>query len=103
MPITCIERIMVAVTDLDAACKRWSKAGFAVASKRLSAGGLDLARLYAGAVEIDLVAVAKDLATPDPLSASLDRGGGIIGWTWGGDEAAVGGSKNSLMLPISDV
>jgi len=53
VPIICIERVIVAVVDLDAACTRWSKAGFAVASKRSSINGLALARLYAGAIEID--------------------------------------------------
>lgn len=102
MPIKCIERVIVAVTDLDAACERWKKAGFAVAPKRISAGGLDIARLYAGAIEIDLVAVAKSAAdTPEPLAASLQRGGGIIGWIWGLDDASIGDAANSRSLPLS--
>jgi predicted enzyme related to lactoylglutathione lyase len=102
VPITCIERVVVAVTDLDAACERWSKAGFAIAWKRFGGGGLEVARLCAGAIEIDLVAVAKDLAkTPEPLVSSLERGGGIIGWTWGVADAAIGDGANSLMLPSS--
>ena len=103
MPITCIERVIVAVTDLDAACARWAKAGFAVASKRSSAGDLKVARLYAGAVEIDLVAIAKDVAkTPEPLSAALERGGSIVGWTWGVDDAALANRADSLTLPAAD-
>ena len=103
MPITCIERVVVAITDLDAACERWSKAGFAIASKRFSAGGLNVARLYAGAIEIDLVAVAKGVAkAPEPLASSLERGGGIIGWIWGVSDAAVSDGANSLTLPLSD-
>lgn len=85
MSITCIERVIVAVTDLDAACERWSKAGFAIASKRFSEGATRVARLCAGAIEIDLVAVTSK--TPEPLASALERGGGIIGWTWGIDAA----------------
>jgi predicted enzyme related to lactoylglutathione lyase len=103
VPITCIERVVVAVTDLDAACERWSKAGFAVASKRLSGGGLDVARLHAGAIEIDLVAVPKGVAkTPEVIAAPLERRGGIIGWTWGVDDAEIDGGANSLTLPLSE-
>ena len=103
MPITCIERVVVAVTELNAACERWSNAGFAVALKRISGGGLNVAKLYAGAIEIDLVAVAKGVdKTPAPLAAALERAGGIIGWTWGVADAAIGDGANSLTLPHSD-
>jgi hypothetical protein len=103
VPITCIERVVVAVTDLEAACERWSKAGFAVALKRIGGGGLNVAKLYAGGIEIDLVAVAKDVAkVPEPLAAALERAGGIIGWTWGVADAAIGDGANSLTLPHSD-
>ncbi len=62
-----------------------------------------MARLYAGAIEIDLVAVTKDVAkTPEPLGASLERGGGIIGWTWGVADAVIADAANSLTLPLSD-
>jgi predicted enzyme related to lactoylglutathione lyase len=103
VPITCIERVAVAVTDLDAACERWSTAGFAVAPKRFSVDGTSVARLYAGGVEIDLVAVYKDSAeVPKPLASSLERGGGIIGWTWGVSDEPIKDSANFLMLPLSD-
>jgi len=102
VPITCIERVVVAVTDLDAACTRWSNAGFAIASKRFG-GGLDVARLYAGAIEIDLVAVMTGVAkVPDPLTSALERGGGIIGWIWGVSDAAISDGANSLTLPLSN-
>jgi hypothetical protein len=100
VPITSIERVIVAVTDLDLACERWLNAGFAVATKRLSGGGLNVARLYAGAIEIDLI--APDLAkAPEPFAVALERGGGIIGWTWGSDDAEKGENAN-LTLPFSD-
>ena len=103
MPITCIERVIVAVADLEAASERWSKAGFAIASTRFSASDLCVARLYAGAVEIDLVALTKNAAKiPAPLAASLERGGGIIGWTWGVSDAANEDGASSLMLPFFD-
>jgi hypothetical protein len=101
VPITCIERVVVAVTGLEAACERWSKAGFAVASKRFSGDGLNVARLYAGGVEIDLIAVAKE-PTPAPLASALERGGGIIGWAWGVDEAAISDGPNALTLQLSN-
>jgi len=98
MPIRCVERIIVAVSDLGASCERWSKAGFAIAPKRTGIGdGVDVARLHAGAIEIDLVAVTNDIT-----KSTLDRGGGIIGWTWGADAAAVGADATTLTLPVSD-
>lgn len=101
MPITSIERVIVAVSDLDPACERWSKAGFAFASKRFSGGGLSIARLRAGAVEIDLI--ATDLAkAPEPFAAALERGGGLIGWAWGSSDAVTSEDANSVTLPCSD-
>ncbi len=101
MPITCIERVIVAVTDLDDACERWSKAGFAVASRRFSGGELNVARLYAGAVEIDLIATAL-AKVPESFAAALERGGGIIGWAWGSSDVVTSDDANSLTLPFSD-
>jgi predicted enzyme related to lactoylglutathione lyase len=101
--ITCIERVVVAVTDLEAACERWSKVGFAVAPKRLRTDTTSVARLYAGAIEIDLVAITKDSARmSEPLAAALERDGGIIGWTWGIDDRVLSDGANSLALPFSD-
>jgi hypothetical protein len=102
VPISYIERVVVAITELDAACERWSKAGFAVASRSSSVDGLDVARLYAGAIELDLVAVTKGGAAPVPLASALERGGGIVGWTWGIDVELSGEVTNPLMLPFSD-
>jgi hypothetical protein len=101
VPITSIERVIVAVTDLDSACQRWSKAGFGVASRRFISGGLHVARLYAGAIEVDLIAtdLAKD---PEPFAAALERGGGIIGWTWGSDDVTKGDAADPVTLPFSD-
>jgi hypothetical protein len=100
VPIICIERVLVAVTDLDAACERWTKAGFAIASKRIRvSGGLDVARLQAGAVEIDLVTSADP---SHPLRDAIERGGGILGWTWGVIDRATGDGANPLTLPFID-
>ncbi len=104
MPIICVERVLVAVADLDAACERWSRAGFAVASGRRAAGGVRFARLAAGAVEIDLCAIEKAGAehAPDLLRAALARGGGAAGWTWGvtDRDASPQGEINALPLPV---
>jgi hypothetical protein len=85
--IGCIERVIVAVTDLDRACERWGRAGFAVATDRASIDGVGCAKLAAGAVEIDLCALNSGTAK-GPLADAIARkaadGGGVIGWTWGG-------------------
>jgi len=86
--IKCIERVIVAVADLDAACDRWSKAGFAISKKP------DTARLYAGAIEIDLIATTSEVT-----KAALERGGGIIGWTWGTEEIVPDGETFTNFLP----
>lgn len=104
MPIICIERVIVAVTDLEAACERWTRVGFGIAQDRFNAGSIEIARLYAGAVEIDLCGVGKSdsAKAPSMLTAAIERGGGIIGWTWGvaGDDEATGDIvADSLMLP----
>jgi hypothetical protein len=88
VPITRIERVIVAVTDLDAACERWFKAGFAISK------GSDIARLHAGAVEIDLIA-----ATSDVTKTALERGGGIVGWMWGTDDIVNNSEAFAGFLP----
>jgi len=71
-----------------------------MASKRFDADGISVARLAIGAVEIDLVA---SIAPPHPLRDAIERGGGIIGWTWGVDDASpIDDSAISLSLPISE-
>ena len=86
MPITCIERVIVAVNDLDAACARWSNAGFAFADNRTRALDCDVASLHAGAVIIDLYEI-RESRHNQVWKAALQRGGGIIGWVWGTDDA----------------
>lgn len=85
MAIICVERVVVAVSDLDAARERWSRAGFAVAPPR-DERGLRIAAVAAGAVGTDLCAPGTG-DTPEPFAAALARGGGIIGWTWGDSDA----------------
>ena len=101
--IICIERVIVVVTDLEAACDRWTRAGFGIAQNRFSGGSIEIARLYAGAVEIDLCGVGKSdsVKAPSMLNAAIERGGGIIGWTWGfaGEEASMDIGADSLILP----
>lgn len=87
MPIICIERVLVAVADLDAACDRWRRAGFAVARYDSSLNGARSMRMGAGAVAIDLCA-SDSAQAPEPYAAALARGGGIIGWVWGVADAA---------------
>jgi predicted enzyme related to lactoylglutathione lyase len=98
VPIICIARVIVAVADLDAARQRWSRAGFALAPSRDAAGGLRVAPIGAGAVEIDLCASAGADAPP-PLSAALARGGGIAGWTWGVSDSESPATENPFALP----
>ncbi|HXN86973.1 MAG TPA: hypothetical protein VN867_12935 [Candidatus Binataceae bacterium] len=102
MAIICIERVIVAVTDLEAACDRWTRAGFGITQEHFKAGSIEIARLFAGAVEIDLCGVAKSdsAKAPSMLTGAIERGGGIIGWTWGvaGEEASGDSGMDSLML-----
>lgn len=99
MPITCIERVLVAVADLDAACDRWRRAGFALAPEKSSIGGIDSIRMAAGAVAIDLCAGGAD--APEPYASAVARGGGIIGWVWGTSDAGsqVGTTGLTEFLP----
>jgi predicted enzyme related to lactoylglutathione lyase len=88
MGIICVERVLVAVRDLPASSDAWRKAGFAVASKEFDADGIRIARLAAGAVEIDLCAL-HSAGSKSPLAEHLreatrnDSAGGIVGWVWG--------------------
>jgi predicted enzyme related to lactoylglutathione lyase len=83
--ITCIERVLVATADLDAACDRWRRAGFAVAPVEGGAEGISFARAAAGAIAIDLCALTApaDPALAAPLAEAAGLGGGLLGWTWG--------------------
>lgn len=107
MGIICVERVIVAVRDLAASCENWRRAGFAVARKQFDGAGLRIARLAAGAVEIDLC--ATDSESESPLAEHLreatsnDNGGGIIGWVWGVEDAPVSDERESILLPgLSD-
>jgi hypothetical protein len=86
--IICVERVLVAVRDLAASRENWRRAGFAVALADFEADGIAIARLAAGAVEIDLCAM-QSAKSKSPLAKYLrdatenDSGGCIIGWVWG--------------------
>lgn len=88
MGIICVERVIVAVRDLPASRENWRRAGFAVAPAEFDADGIRIARLAAGAVEIDLCA-AGPAESRSPLvehlrdATSNDNVGGIVGWVWG--------------------
>jgi hypothetical protein len=49
-----IERVIVAVHALEESRENWRRAGFAIAPVEFKRGGMRIARLAAGAVEIDL-------------------------------------------------
>lgn len=98
MPISCIERVLVAVADLEDACERWSKAGFAIASKRIHVSQFDVAELHAGAVGIDLIGIKDIDETPPMFTSVLQRGGGIVGWAWGIDDAGSDAPSDDLRL-----
>ena len=109
MAIICIDRVIVAVRDLVAArenCARrlWCRSG------RVSGLGMRIARLAAGAVEIDLCqpdGAGLSAALAEPLRASIEAGGGIVGWVWGkknssaadAHEANALAAANSIKLP----
>ena len=53
-----------------------------------------IARLAAGAVEIDLCqpdGAGLSAALAEPLRASIEAGGGIVGWVWGKKNSSRGG------------
>jgi predicted enzyme related to lactoylglutathione lyase len=86
--IICVERVLIAVRDLAASRENWKRAGFAVASDEFDGDGIRIARLAAGAVEMDLCATRSG-ESGSPLAQHLreatgnERDGGIIGWVWG--------------------
>lgn len=114
MGVICVERVLVAVRDLAASCANWRRAGFAVANheNEFAAAGIRIARLAAGAVEIDLCAI-RSAESESPLAEHLrevtgnDNGGGIIGWVWGVKdefsaderEPGPGRARESILLP----
>jgi predicted enzyme related to lactoylglutathione lyase len=109
--IICVERVLVAVRDRAASRENWRRAGFAVATTEFDADDIAIARLAAGAVEIDLCAT-RSTKSKSPLAqylrdATANDGGGIIGWVWGVKgvlisderEARSAGSIESIQLP----
>jgi hypothetical protein len=81
-----IERVIVAVRALEESSENWRRAGFAIAPVEFKHGGMRIARLAAGAVEIDLCELdAREDAgfLAAPLREAIENDGGIIGWTWG--------------------
>ena len=86
MQIVAVERVLVAVANLDEARSNWSRAGFATAPGSFRDGGLEFARMAAGAIEIDLVGLAtgdRTSALAEPVAARIENAGGIVGWIWG--------------------
>ncbi len=95
MKIGYIERVMVAVRDLAESRDKWRRAGFGIASEQFDSGGLRIARIATGAVEIDLCALADDKPSGQPngsladsMREAVERGGGIVGWIWGATDDA---------------
>lgn len=86
MGIICIERAIVAVSDLEISRENWRRAGFGLAAEEFRQDGIRIARLAAGAVEIDLCALdstESSSALTEPIAAATRNGGGMIGWVWG--------------------
>ncbi|MFZ0679547.1 hypothetical protein, partial [Candidatus Binatus sp.] len=81
MSIICVERVLVAVRDLASSSENWRRAGFAVTPADFEADGIAIARLAAGAVEINLCAT-RSAKSKSPLATYLrdatenDSGGG---------------------------
>jgi hypothetical protein len=84
--IEFIDRVIVAVRDLAEARDNWHRAGFGVAAGQFDGAGLSIARVAAGAIEIDLCAISHGNLGGlliDPMREAIGRGGGIVGWIWG--------------------
>src|ERR1039458_3990756 len=100
--IICVERVIVAVRDLAASCENWRRAGFAVTNheNKFDGAGISIARLAAGAVEIDLCAM-HSAESESPVAEHLreairnDNGGGIVGWGWGVKGASTADERES--------
>jgi predicted enzyme related to lactoylglutathione lyase len=104
--IECIERVIVASPNLARSREAWARAGFAIAPESFVDGGLEFARLAAGAIEIDLVAAIKGVELTNALGSAVIEGaradGRIIGWVWGvsgSGDGAVGAAHPSAETP----
>ena len=114
--IVCIERVLIAVPSLADSRDNWRRAGFGISQDEFQHGRIRIARMAAGAVEIDLCEV--DAHQPDhtgflaaPLREAIENGGGIVGWVWGlravpdtdAPDSKLSASKQSITLPgLSD-
>ncbi|HVA80395.1 MAG TPA: hypothetical protein VNF29_05680 [Candidatus Binataceae bacterium] len=103
MEINCVERILIGAADLGAARERWSRAGFALANEKITAGGIEFAPMAAGAVEIDLCAASGDASGPlaDAIRNAAARGGAVLGWIWGtsGEDPAAARAGVPIAIP----
>ena len=102
MQIVAVERVLIAVANLDEARSNWSRAGFAIAPASFCDGGLEFVRMATGAVEIDLIGLAPGVRTnalAEPVGARIENGGGIIGWIWGLGEPASQRTKRVAIVP----
>jgi predicted enzyme related to lactoylglutathione lyase len=108
--IICVERVLVAVRDLAASRENWRRAGFAVApdDRELAADGIGIARMAAGAVEVDLCAM-QSAGSVSPLAQHLreattsDGGGGIIGWVWGVKGVLISDEREPRAAPSESI
>jgi predicted enzyme related to lactoylglutathione lyase len=102
--IVCVERVLVAVRDLAASQENWQRAGFAFAGQEFERDGIRIARMAAGAVEIDLC-VTHSADSESPLARRLreatsnDVGGGIIGWVWGVKGVLISNEREPNSIP----
>jgi predicted enzyme related to lactoylglutathione lyase len=95
MSIICIERVIVAVRSLAESRENWRRAGFGISTDEFQRGGIRIARMAAGAVEIDLCELdARHPEASDdggfsaaPIREAIENGGGIVGWIWGMKDA----------------
>lgn len=105
MGIVCVERVLVAVRDLAASQENWQRAGFAIAQQEFERDDIRIARMAAGAVEIDLCAT-HSAETESPLAKHLreattdDSGGGIIGWVWGVKGVLISNEREPNSIPF---
>jgi predicted enzyme related to lactoylglutathione lyase len=114
LSIICVERVVVAVSDLSASRESWRRAGFGIASSEndFDRDGIRVTRLAAGAVELDLCEL-HSTKSRSPLAehlreaTSADSRGGIVGWVWGVKgvlisdelESSAGQSIKALAIP----
>jgi predicted enzyme related to lactoylglutathione lyase len=102
--IVCVERVLVAVRDLAASQENWQRAGFAIARQEFERDDIRIARMAAGAVEIDLCAT-QSAESDSPLARHLrdattnDNGGGIIGWVWGVKGVLISNEREPHSIP----